>query len=203
VRFFSQRFRALKGQTFSRLSTESSAREISWKSMTLKQALPRRGSAKIAPGNSAAADATLGEEIHPIGAPRSGAAILLAHSNKRVQSRRTAPFLLLLPLLMAASCRSYIVHLTVVNRTGVAVNLLEVDYPSASFGVDTLAAGAVYRYRLQLQDSGPIKVMYTEGEKQHYTSTGPTVHQKQQGDLEIVLDPDGKTEFHANLNPPQ
>jgi hypothetical protein len=110
--------------------------------------------------------------------------------------------LLLLPLLIAASCQSYIVRVTVVNHTGAAVNQLEVDYPSASFGVDTLAAGAVYHYRVQLQDRGPIKVQYTEGEKQQYKSTGPTVHEKQQGDLEIVLDPDGKTEFHPNLTPP-
>lgn len=110
--------------------------------------------------------------------------------------------LLLTPLLLAASCQSYIVHVTVANRTGGVINLLEVDYPSASFGVDTLPAGAVYRYRLQLQDSGPIKVQYTAGEKQQYQSTGPTVHEKQQGEIEIDLYPKGVTEFHPSLNPP-
>ena len=110
--------------------------------------------------------------------------------------------MLLLPLLMAASCRSYIVHVTVVNHTGGIVNQLEVDYPSASFGVDSLASGAVFHYRLQLQDSGPIRVSYTQGEKQQYKSTGPTLHERQKGDLEIVLDANGKTEFHPHLNPP-
>lgn len=92
--------------------------------------------------------------------------------------------------------------MTVVNHTGAAINQLEVDYPSASFGVDTLPNGAIYQYRLQLQDSGPVKVSYTEGEKQQFKSTGPILHEKQQGGLEIVLDPNGKTEFHPNLNPP-
>lgn len=110
--------------------------------------------------------------------------------------------MLLLPLLMAASCRTYIVDVTVENHTGAAINLLEVDYPSASFGVDSLPAGAVYHYHLQLQDSGPIKVTYIEGEKQQYTSTGPTVHQNQHGRLEIVLNPHGKTEFRPQLTPP-
>ncbi|HEV2134122.1 MAG TPA: hypothetical protein VGR47_07645 [Terracidiphilus sp.] len=109
--------------------------------------------------------------------------------------------LFLLPLLIAASCQSYIVHVTVVNHTGSTVNLLEVDYPSASFGVDTLPAGAAYQYRVQLQDSGPIKVIYSAGEKKQFQSTGPTLHEKQQGDLEIILDPTGKTEFHPNLTP--
>ena len=111
--------------------------------------------------------------------------------------------MLLLPLLVAASCQSYIVRITVVNHTGGAINQLEVDYPSASFGVDTLPKGAAYHYRVQLQDSGPIKVSYTEGEKQQYKSTGPTVHEKQQGELEITLNPNGKTEFQPILTPPK
>jgi hypothetical protein len=121
---------------------------------------------------------------------------------KRKIRPRAAWAVLMLPLLMAASCRSYIVRVTVVNHTGGSVNQLEVDYPNASFGVDTLPAGGVYQYRLQLQDSGPVKVQYSAGEKQQYTSTGPTLHEKQQGEMEIVLDPKGKTEFHPNLNPP-
>lgn len=116
---------------------------------------------------------------------------------------KTAWAMLLLPLLMAASCKNYIVDLTVENRTGGAVNLLEVDYPSASFGVDTLAPGAVFHYRVQLQDSGPVKVMYADSAKHQRQSTGPTLHQGQQGQLQIILDPNGKTEFHPELNPPK
>jgi hypothetical protein len=110
--------------------------------------------------------------------------------------------ILLLPLLTAASCRSYIVHVTVVNHTGGVVNLIEVDYPNASFGVDSLSAGAVYHYHLQLQDTGPITVQYTDSQKHPWKSKGPTVHQRQVGEFEIVLNPNGKTEFHPQLNTP-
>jgi hypothetical protein len=48
------------------------------------------------------------------------------------------------------------------NRTGAAIELLEVDYPSASFGADTLASGADFHYRFQVRGSGPVKVQYTE-----------------------------------------
>lgn len=108
---------------------------------------------------------------------------------------------LLLPLFMAASCRTYIVNVTVVNHTGGVVNQLEVDYPNASFGVDTLPAGGEFHYHLQLESSGPIKVQYTEGVKQEYKSTGPTVHEQQRGDLEIILNPGGKSEFRPQLTP--
>lgn len=110
--------------------------------------------------------------------------------------------MLLLPLLMAASCRNYIVLVTVENRTGAVIDLLEVDYPSASFGVDALAAGAVFRYHVQLQDSGPIQVMYADTRKHQHQSTGPTLHQGQKGQLAIVLEPGGKIEFHPELTPP-
>ena len=111
---------------------------------------------------------------------------------------------LLLPLAFAlAGCKSPGVDITVLNHTGGTVNLLEVDYPSASFGVDSLPAGAVYHYRVQLQDSGPVKAQFTEGRSRQHKSTGPTVHEKQKGRIEIVLDPDGKIEFHPQLNPPQ
>ena len=122
---------------------------------------------------------------------------------KRNARLKTTWAMLLLPLLMAASCRNYIVDVTVENRTGGAVNLLEVDYPSASFGVDALAPGAVFHYHVQLQGSGPIKVMYADSQKHQRQSTGPTLHQGQKGQLEIVLGPNGKSEFHPELNPPR
>ena len=45
-------------------------------------------------------------------------------------------------LIALAACHSYHIDTTVENRTGGAIQLLEVDYPSASFGADSLAAGA-------------------------------------------------------------
>ena len=65
--------------------------------------------------------------------------------------------------MCGAGCHSYHVETTVNNRTGAAIQLLEVDYPSASFGANSLAAGAVLHYRIQLRGTGPLKVQYTTG----------------------------------------
>jgi UDP-3-O-[3-hydroxymyristoyl] glucosamine N-acyltransferase len=46
-------------------------------------------------------------------------------------------------LMLVAGCHSYHVETTVENRTGAPIQLLEVDYPSASFGADSLAAGSL------------------------------------------------------------
>lgn len=103
-------------------------------------------------------------------------------------------------VLLAAGCHSSRIDVTVSNRTGVSVSLLEVDYPSASFGADALAAGAVYHYRFKVSSSGPVKVQYTE-EPSRATrqASGPVLSEGEEGRLEIVLLPGGKVEFNPTL----
>jgi hypothetical protein len=109
--------------------------------------------------------------------------------------------MLFFALTAATGCHSYHVDTTVENRTGGPIQLLEVDYPSASFGADTLADGAVFHYRIQLQGSGPLKVQYTAGDGRQAQTNGPTVAERQEGQLQIVLLPGGKAEFHPQLTP--
>ena len=101
--------------------------------------------------------------------------------------------------VVATGCHSYHVETTVENRTGGAIQLLEVDYPSASFGANTLAAGAEYHYRIQLRGSGPIKVQYTGSDGRQTQVEGPTLFELQEGRIEIALLPGGKAEFHPQL----
>lgn len=103
--------------------------------------------------------------------------------------------------VLSAGCHSYHVETSVENRTGGAIQLLEVDYPSASFGDDTLDAGGVFHYRIQLRGSGPLKVQYMTGDKRQIHIDGPSLAERQEGSLEIVLLPQGKAEFHPNLTP--
>ena len=110
---------------------------------------------------------------------------------------RTA--LVILPALAFAGCHSYHVETTVVNHTGAPIHLLEVDYPSASFGANTLAADATLPYRIQLRGDGPLKVQYTAADGKQAVVTGPIVAERQEGRLEIVLLPNGKAEFHPEL----
>lgn len=108
----------------------------------------------------------------------------------------------LLPVLApAAGCHSYHIDTTVNNRTGGTVKLLEVDYPSASFGKDSLAAGDNFHYRIQLRGEGPLKVQYTASDGSPAQIEGPAVAEGQEGRLEIALLPGGKAEFHSELTP--
>ena len=116
--------------------------------------------------------------------------------------RKAAPSLLATALLLvAAGCHSYHIEASVENHTGGAITLLEVDYPSASFGVDTLAPDGVVHHRIQTRDSGPIDVQYTAAHGRQVQVKGPTLYEKQEGSIQIVLLPDGKAEFHPALSP--
>jgi hypothetical protein len=119
--------------------------------------------------------------------------------------KATAPWVLaglLFGTVSMYGCHSYRIDVTVENRTGSPIELLEVDYPSASFGADDLAAGQQYHYRFQVRGAGPVKVQYTEtAGHQFWQATGPELFERQEGQLEIVLLPGGKAEFHPMLSP--
>ncbi len=104
-------------------------------------------------------------------------------------------------LLAAAACHSYHVDTTVENRTGADIQLLEIDYPSASFGADHIASGAIYHYRFQIRGSGPLKITYTAADNKQIQIDGPTLVERQEGQLKIVLLPDGKAQFIPQLTP--
>lgn len=114
-------------------------------------------------------------------------------------SRKILALGILAVLCFAAACRSPHVEFSVENRTGAEVRLLEVDYPSASFGADSLAAGATMHYKVQLQDKGPVKVQYMAPNHKQPQIKGPELQEGQFGKLEIILLPDGKAEFHPAL----
>lgn len=105
-------------------------------------------------------------------------------------------------MVALSACHSSHVDINVQNQTGAPIRLLEVDYPSASFGSDVLAAGATFHYRIQVQGGGPVKVQYTAGDGRQPQIQGPALAENQEGTLEIVLLPNGKAEFMPHLSGP-
>jgi hypothetical protein len=127
-------------------------------------------------------------------------AAILSESAARQASRRTC-ILSFAALLAFTACHSYHIDSTIENRTGAPVQLLEVDYPSASFGADVIASGAVYRYRFVVHGSGPLKLSYMAANGRQVQIAGPTLAEPVQGQLRIVLLPGGKAQFLPRFTP--
>jgi hypothetical protein len=104
-------------------------------------------------------------------------------------------------ILATSGCRSYWIETDVENQTGEPIHELEVDYPSASFGVNTLAPGSVMHYRFQIRGNGPVKVEYTFENGKTTRAQGLNLAEHQKGHLVIRLFPQGKVDFLPKLEP--
>ena len=100
---------------------------------------------------------------------------------------------LLVGALGLAGCRSAYVEADVKNATDKPVSLVEVDYPSASFGVGSLAAGAEYHYRFKILGDGGTQILWTDATKKQHTEKGPDLHEGQQGPLTVTIGGDAAT----------
>lgn len=104
------------------------------------------------------------------------------------------PFALALVTLLAITgCKSPYVATTVTNHTTQPIALIEVDYPSASFGTENLAPGADYHYRFKVIGSGKMKLLYTDSAHHDHKSDGPLLKEGAQGPLTIVIANTGVT----------
>ena len=101
---------------------------------------------------------------------------------------RSIPALALLATLIATTgCHSPYVATTVSNHTTQPIELLEVDYPSASFGTQNLAPGADFHYRFKVLGSGSMKLLYTDSAHHDHKSDGPFLKEGAEGPLTIVI----------------
>ena len=99
--------------------------------------------------------------------------------------------LALLPALSLSACRSPYVEATVSNRTAQPIQLVEVDYPSASFGTQSLAPGADFHYRFKVLGEGKMKLIYTDSAHNEQKSEGPLLNEGAEGPILITIQPDG------------
>jgi hypothetical protein len=101
-------------------------------------------------------------------------------------------------VLALTGCHSHYVSIDVHNNSGQPITLVEVDYPTASFGVDTLAAGATYHYRFKILGDGPTKILWTDAAQQQHTVPGPSLNEGQEGTLTTTINPTTAT-WQSNL----
>ncbi|HWZ52096.1 MAG TPA: hypothetical protein VNW54_11600 [Granulicella sp.] len=93
--------------------------------------------------------------------------------------------------LGVSGCHSAYINSTISNETDKPVSLIQVDYPSASFGVQSLNPGQNFKYRFKVLGSGPVKVSYTDGLQHDHKATGPILREGNEGSLRIVIANDG------------
>lgn len=105
-----------------------------------------------------------------------------------------------LAVFTLTACRSPFVQTSLENKTDAPIRLIEVDYPSASFGSQSLAAHTSFHYHFKVQGTGPITLTFTDQAGKVHTVTGPVLTEGQQGELRISVDPDGSVNWTKDLS---
>lgn len=103
-------------------------------------------------------------------------------------------------LVLAGGCHSHYIQATIVNSSAAPLNVIQVEYPSASFGTQQLQPGATFQYRFKLLGSGPVKVSFIDAKNGEHAQTGPSLNEGQEGQLRIVLT-QSQVQFSRTLRP--
>jgi len=104
-------------------------------------------------------------------------------------------------ILLLGGCRSAFVETTIDNQGETPVRLVEVDYPSASFGAGSIAAHSQFHYRFKVQGSGPLKIEFTDAMNKIHDADGPALSQGQEGHLTIVIQPSAEVSWQPQITP--
>jgi hypothetical protein len=106
---------------------------------------------------------------------------------------------LLASLCFIAGCRSAFVQATIVNHSGAPLRLVEMDYPSASFGTTNLNKDAEFHYRFKIQGSGSAKLDFVDLQGKTHHSVGPELDEGQEGSLTITIAEAGAVNWAPRL----
>jgi len=107
--------------------------------------------------------------------------------------------LVLAATLTLTGCHSAIIAATISNRTSEPLSLIEVDYPSASFGTQSLAPGQDFHYRFKVLGSGATTLLWTDTAHHDRKNAGPDLHEGDEGTLTITLTPNANPTWNLQL----
>ena len=102
-------------------------------------------------------------------------------------------------LAALAGCHSPWIQCTIVNQEPAPVSLVEVNYPGGSFGVQTIAAGASFRYRFRALTSDTVDIDFVDAARRSHNAKGPEIEQGQEGTLRIEIHADHRVVWAPSL----
>jgi hypothetical protein len=106
-----------------------------------------------------------------------------------------------LALLLVAGCRAKFVQANLINSSGNALQQVQIDYPTASFGLNQFPDGGNYQYDFSIRGSKELHISFTDSAGKSHDSTGPVIYEGQQGSIEIRITPGYSVVWILHLNP--
>jgi hypothetical protein len=105
----------------------------------------------------------------------------------------------LVAALALTGCHSALIDATISNRTTQPLSLIEVDYPSASFGTQSLAPGQDFHYRFKVLGNGPTALLWTDTTHHDRKLSGPPLREGDEGKLAVTFNPNADPKWDLQL----
>ena len=99
-------------------------------------------------------------------------------------------WLVVAALLLAGCSHSRVIKVNVINTSADKLANIIVDYPSATFGIPSLAAGKTFQYTIKPTENGAMKIEFTDAQGKIRRFPGPEVRKDDEGTLDIRLTQD-------------
>ena len=103
--------------------------------------------------------------------------------------------------LIATGCQSPWVQATVVNDEETPVNLVEVNYPGGSFGIQNIAPHSSFHYRFHILTDDRVEVDFTDAAGHSQAVKGPELDPGEEGTLRIDIQAGDRVVWSTNLKP--
>jgi len=108
-------------------------------------------------------------------------------------------FFAIAALCAVTGCHSAYIATTISNRTPEPLSLIEVDYPSASFGTQALAPGQDFHYRFKVLGSGATTLLWTDPARHDQRNSGPPLREGDEGMLTITFNSSSSPAWNLQL----
>ena len=96
-------------------------------------------------------------------------------------------------VLVTACTHSHVINVTVTNTSADRITTIVIDYPEATFGINTLEPRKNFQYKIKPTATGAVKIAFVNAHGIKHASTGPVVHTNDEGSIQIELTQDGAT----------
>lgn len=100
-------------------------------------------------------------------------------------------WLFVMALLLAGCTHSHVIKVSVANVSADKLSNIIVDYPSATFGIPSLAPGKIFQYTIKPTENGVMKIEFTDAQGKIRRFPGPTVRKDDERTMEIRLTQEG------------
>jgi hypothetical protein len=96
-------------------------------------------------------------------------------------------FAFLLMITLGGCTHAHVIQVTVTNISNEKVSNIVIDYPEATFGINSLEPGKSFQYKIKPTSSGAMKIEFLNAKGADHVAKGPEVHKGDDGSIILKL----------------